>query len=116
MDVSRRRSPLLLPVRVLLRWVIKALVLLFLGVRFLLRPRAVRYSLLVLLVGGGVAWKLLGEPALLTGSTGAVKRSPPGILISTSNRSTFTTNFTTRLESISPRSTNFLLMTRLSAS
>ncbi len=77
-DTPRRRSPLLLPVRALLYWLVKALVLLFLGVRFLLRPRAVRYALLVLLVAGGVAWKSEAVSALLPRST----ESTPGEAVS----------------------------------
>lgn len=68
-DRPRRRNPLLMPVRFLLYWVVKALVLLYLGIRFLLRPRAVRYGLLILLVGSAVAWKAVGAPALLSASS-----------------------------------------------
>lgn len=69
-DRSRRRNSLLQPVRFLLYWIVKALVLLFLGIRFLLQPRLVRYGLLILLVAGGVAWKSVGGFALLPWSTG----------------------------------------------
>ena len=68
------RNPLVLPVRFLLYWVVKLLVLLFFGVRFLLRPKAVRYGLLVLLVGGAVGWKLLGSPALPLGSAAGTQQ------------------------------------------
>ena len=68
-DRSSRRNPLLLPVRFLLYWAIKALVLLFLGIRFLLRPALVRYGLVILLVAGAVAWKALGSPAFLPWSS-----------------------------------------------
>ncbi len=71
MDRSRRRNPLLLPVRFLLYWGIKALVLLFLGIRFLFRPAMVRYGMMVVLVGGAVAWKTLGSPAFLPWSSSA---------------------------------------------
>ncbi len=55
---------MLLLVRFPLRLVVTALVLLFLGVRFLLRPRLVRYGLLVLVVGGAIAWNTLGAQLL----------------------------------------------------
>lgn len=66
---SRRRNRLLLPLRFLLYWLVKSLVLLFLGARSVLRPRLVRYGLLALLVAGGVAWKSSGVPAFLPWST-----------------------------------------------
>ncbi len=84
-ETRRRGDPLLLPARFLLHWIIKALVLLFLGIRFLLRPRAVRYGLVALLVVGAIGWKTTGgtlqglqapgtQPAL--GAT-AVLSEPP---------------------------------------
>ncbi len=77
-DRSRRRNPLLLPVRLLLYWIIKVLVLLFLGIRFLLRPWFVRYGLLILAVGGGIAWRTVG-PTYLPWSTA----SAPQEMVST---------------------------------
>jgi hypothetical protein len=68
-DRPRHQNPLRLPIRFLLYWLVKAVVLLFLGVRLLLRPRAVRYGLLVLLVGCAVAWRTLGAPAWLPWAT-----------------------------------------------
>jgi len=69
-DRSRRRNPLLLPVRFLLYWTIKVLVLLFIGIRFLFRPAPVRYGLLILVVAGVVVWKAVGSPSFLPWSAG----------------------------------------------
>ncbi len=77
----RRRNPLLLPVRLLLYWLVKVVVLLFLGIRLLLRPRIVRYGLLALLVAGGVAWKALGGPTLLAGPAGSPGRETLSITV-----------------------------------
>ncbi|MCL4532201.1 MAG: hypothetical protein M1582_03260 [Actinobacteria bacterium] len=84
-ETTRRGSPLLLPVRLLLHWIIKTVVLLFLEIRTVLRPRAVRYGLVALLVVGAIGWKTTGgtiqgmqapgtQPAL--GAT-AVLSEPP---------------------------------------
>jgi hypothetical protein len=58
-EARPRRNPLLVPVRWLLHELVKLLVLLVVGVRLVLRPRAVRYGLPVLVVLGLVGWQLL---------------------------------------------------------
>ena len=73
-ETGRRGNLLTLPLRLLLHWVIKAFVLLFLTFRSLLRPKAVRYGLAALLILGGMGWKatggfMLGTPAGLQSST-----------------------------------------------
>ncbi len=80
-DRSRSHNPLLLAVRFLLYWVIRALVVLFRWIRFLFRPALVRYGLLIVLVAGAVAWKSLGTPAFLPWLP---SDSTPGTLVSTS--------------------------------
>ncbi len=77
-DRPRRRNIFLLPVRFLLYWIIKALVLLFMGIRFVFGPRWVRYGLFVLIVGSGIAWKALGQPAMPW-----VQAAPPPEIVST---------------------------------
>ncbi len=71
---SRGRNPLRPTVHFLLYWLVKAVVLLFLGLRLLLQPRPVRYGLLALLMAGGIAWKALGTPAFLPWSGSAVQQ------------------------------------------
>jgi len=73
-DRPRRHNPAILPLRFLLYWVVKLLVLLFLGIRFLLRPKVVRYGLMTLLVGSAIAWKLLGSPAVPLGSAAGTQQ------------------------------------------
>ncbi len=74
LDSMSRPNPLLMPIRLLLYWLVKGLVLLFLGARHILRPKAVRYTLLVLLVGCSVGWKAAGEPSILPWSQPQVER------------------------------------------
>lgn len=59
-EAPRARNPLFAPVRLVLHTVIKVLVLVVLGVRFLLGQRLVRYGLPVLAVVGIVGWQLVG--------------------------------------------------------
>jgi hypothetical protein len=56
----RHRNPLLWPLRFLLHWIIKTLVFVFLGIRFVLRPKPVRYGLVAVLVLGVLAWGIAG--------------------------------------------------------
>jgi hypothetical protein len=44
-----------------LHWIIKAIVLVVLAIRFVLRPKAVRYGLALLIVAGVVAWQFFGQ-------------------------------------------------------
>ncbi len=85
---SPRSSNLLLrPLRFLLHWIIKLLVLVGMTVRFVLRPKPIRYGLLVLVVAGGIGWnyasKSLHEQqvaATMSGeavSTTATSQLPP---------------------------------------
>ena len=55
-----RRNPLMRPVRFLLHWTIKIVVLFVLGIRAILRPRPVRFGLVALILAGIVAWNFLG--------------------------------------------------------
>jgi hypothetical protein len=55
-ETPRRQNPITWPVRFLLHWSVKSVVLLFMGVAFVLRPRAVRYGLVALLLVGAVGW------------------------------------------------------------
>lgn len=71
---TRRRNPLLWPVRFLLHWTIKLFVLLILGIRAVLRPRVVRFGIVALFLLGAVAWNLLGVGA--SGKTEPVAASP----------------------------------------
>ncbi len=82
-DRPRRRNPLLLPVRFLLYWAVKTLVLLFLGIRFLLRPRLVRFGLLILLVGGAIAWKVAGSPSLVPSSAAPASAARSNVVSTT---------------------------------
>lgn len=59
-ETPGRSDPLLAPVRILLHWTIKAILLAFLGIRFVLRPRPVRYGLALLLAVAGIGWYLAG--------------------------------------------------------
>ena len=49
-ELPPRRNPVLTPVKVLLHWLIKAFLLLILGIRTVLRPKAVRYGLVALVL------------------------------------------------------------------
>src|SRR5660397_1020 len=60
-EKPRNPSPVLRPLWFLFHWAIKVIVLVALGVRAALRPRLVRYGLVVLLVAGVVGWRLFGE-------------------------------------------------------
>jgi hypothetical protein len=60
-EVRRRRNPLLWPLRFLLHWIIKSIVLVFLGIGMVLRPRPVRYGVVAILVLGIIAWALAGQ-------------------------------------------------------
>ncbi len=62
-ETPRRRNPITWPVRFLLHWSIKLVILLFMGVAFVLRPKAVRYGLVALLLIGAVGWNF-AAPAL----------------------------------------------------
>lgn len=53
------RNRLLQPVRLLLHWMIKIVVLLFLAIRFVFRPRLVRFGLVAMVALGVVGWYLL---------------------------------------------------------
>lgn len=55
----RRRNPLTLPLRLILHWIIKAIVVIFLGIRRALRPKPVRYGLVLLAVLGAIGWNSL---------------------------------------------------------
>ncbi len=74
-EVRPRRNPLLWPLRFLLHWIIKTAVVVFIGIRFVLRPKPIRYGLVAVLAIGVIAWGLAG-PAL-TGRGLAQARSAP---------------------------------------
>ncbi len=59
---KRRGNLLTAPLRFLLHWIIKAIVFMFLGIRLVLRPRAVRYGLVALIVVLAIGWKVIGVP------------------------------------------------------
>ncbi len=78
-EAGHRRNPLLLPLRFLLYWIIKAIVMLVLGIRAVLRPRPVRYGLVALLVVGVIGWGLAGSTlsSRSAATTGAVAGASP---------------------------------------
>lgn len=82
-ETGRRGSLLTLPVRFLLHWIIKVVVLLFLGIRFLLRPRAVRYGLVLLLVVGTLGWNVAGGSILGAKSSALQSADQSGATTST---------------------------------
>ncbi len=60
-EKPRKRNPLTLPMRYLLHLIIKAIVLLIMGIRWVLRPKPVRYGLLLILLAGAVGWNVAGS-------------------------------------------------------
>lgn len=62
-EVRLHRNPLLWPLRFLLHWIIKTIVIIFIGISFVLRPKPIRYGLVAILAIGVIAWGLAG-PAL----------------------------------------------------
>ena len=78
-EIEPSRSPALRPVWFLFHWLVKLVVLVVLGVRAALRPRLVRYGLLVLIVVGVVGWRYFGAslpglsaaPLAVSGQTGS---------------------------------------------
>jgi len=70
-----RRNPLLLPVRALMHWIIKFIVLAALGIRRALRPKPTRYGLVALVLVGILAWRLLGNMAVGQPITDATRTS-----------------------------------------
>ena len=75
-EVRRRRNPLLWPLRFLLHWIIKTIVVLFIGISFVLRPKLIRYGLVAILAIGVIAWGLAGSA--LTGRGVAVASNLAG--------------------------------------
>ncbi len=71
-EIPRGRSFLLWPLRFLLHLLIKIVVLAVLGIRFVLRPKPVRFALVALAVAGIAAWNFFGgmiqEPAQVAGA------------------------------------------------
>ena len=78
-----RRNPLLWPVRFLLHWAIKLIVLVVLGIRTVLRPKPVRFGIVGLLVAGVVAWNFFGVGA--TGKALPVAASEPTYVAASTN-------------------------------
>ncbi|MGE5620846.1 MAG: hypothetical protein ACM3US_16480 [Sphingomonadaceae bacterium] len=76
------RNPLTLPLRFLLHGLIKTVVLIFLGIRFVLRRRAVRYALLLLVALGAIAWNSLGTFTKGTPASALQPSAQPGGLTS----------------------------------
>jgi len=70
------------PVRFVLHWVIKSVVLLLLGVRFLLRPRAVRYGLVALVAVAAIGWRTTGFSLNGLQAAALPSGSPPASTIS----------------------------------
>ena len=59
-EVRPHRNPLLWPLRFLLHWIIKTIVIVFIGIRFVLRPKPIRYGVVAILALVVVAWSLAG--------------------------------------------------------
>ena len=59
-EVRPHRNPLLWPLRFLLHWIIKTIVIVFIGIRFVLRPKPIRYGLVAILALVVVTWSLAG--------------------------------------------------------
>ncbi len=77
----RRRNPLLWPIRFLLHLIIKIVVLVVFAIRLVLKPRAVRLALVLLLVAGAVAWNFMapflpGQGAASSGNTAVLSAAP----------------------------------------
>ncbi len=71
-----RRNPLLWPVRFLLHWTIKLIVLFLMGIRAVLRPKPVRFGIVVLILLGVVGWNFAG-PTLSPKSVPAAQPDQP---------------------------------------
>ncbi len=82
-ETSGRGSLITFPVRVLLHWVIKTFVVLFMGIRLALRPRAVRYGLVALLVVGAIGWKFTSGSVQGMPVAGAQSAGSSGATLST---------------------------------
>src|SRR5512133_1782715 len=59
-----RRNPLLRPFRFILHWAIKLIVLFFVGIRAILRPKLVRLGIGALLIAGIIGWNFFGIPGV----------------------------------------------------
>lgn len=59
-EVRPHRNPLLWPLRFLLHWIIKTIVIVFIGIRFVLRPKPIRYGVVAILALVVVTWSLAG--------------------------------------------------------
>lgn len=75
-EVRPRRNPLLWPLRFLLHWIIKTIVIIFIGISFVLRPKPIRYGVVAILAVGVIAWGLAG-PALTGRGLALAGSAPP---------------------------------------
>lgn len=81
-ETRRNPNPVLTPVRLFLHLIIKAFVLVFLGIRLALRPKPVRFGLLALLVVGIIGWNVaagsLQGSQISAGQQGVAGSTPAG--------------------------------------